>query len=73
MRKFEIMTVINEKIFNISNAYSSRIHDFKFRKMSDHISKYVQVFADSGYQGLQEQHLKTFLQHKLRRKSSLAA
>ena len=73
MMKFEIMTDTNGKILNISKAYSGRTHDFKIRKMSDHIPKDIQVLADSGYQGLQKQHPKTLLPHKQRRKSPLTA
>ena len=73
MMKFEIMTDIKGKILNISKCYSGRTHDFKIRKMSDHIPKDIQVLADSGYQGLQKQHPKTLLPHKRRRKSPLTA
>ena len=71
--KFEIMTNTKGNILNISKGYSGRTHDFKIRKMSDHIPKDIQVLADSGYQGLQKQHPKTLLPHKRRRKSPLTA
>ena len=61
-----------KKIISISKGYSGRTHDFKIRKMSDHIPKDVQVLADSGYQGLQKMHPKTILPHKRRRKRPLA-
>ena len=67
------MTDIKGKILNISKGYGGRTHDFKIRKMSDHIPKDIQVLADSGYQGLQKQHPKTLLPHKQRRKSPLTA
>ncbi len=71
MMKFEIMTNTDEKIISISKGYSGRTHDFKIRKMFDHIPKDVQVLADSGYQGLQKMHPKTILPHKRRRKRPL--
>ena len=67
------MTDTKGKILNISKGYGGRTHDFKIRKMSDHIPKDIQVLADSGYQGLQKQHPKTLLPHKQRRKSPLTA
>ena len=58
---------------NISKAYNGRTHDFKIRKMSEHIPKDVTILADSGYQGLQGLHPKTILLHKRKRKSKLSA
>ena len=71
MMKFEIMTDTNRKIPNISEIYSCRTHDFKIRKMSDHIPKDSRVLVYSGYQGLQKQYQKTIQLHKRRRTSSL--
>ena len=71
MMKFEIMIAIKGKILNILKAYSARTHNFKIRKMSDHIPKEVQVLADLGYLSAQKQHPKTLLLHKGRRKIPL--
>ena len=72
MMKFEIMTDTKGKILNISKGYRGWTHDFKIWKMSDHVPKDVQFWADSGYQGLQKQHPKTLLLHKLWRKVFLS-
>lgn len=69
--KFEIQTSSKGKILNISKGYHGRIHDFKIRKMSEHIPKNVEALVDSGYQGLQKLHPKTILPHKRRRKTEL--
>ena len=67
------MTNINGKIPNIAKDYNGLIHDFKIRKMSDHIPKDLQVLADLGYQGLRKQNPQTILTHKQRRKIPLSA
>ena len=69
--KFEIQTDIRGKIIGISKSYNGKTHDFKIRKMSDHVPRDATVLADSGYQGLQKLHTKTFLPHKRRRKVPL--
>ena len=69
--KFEIQTDKNGKILNISKSYNGRTHDFKIRKMSDHVPRDAVVLADSGYQGMQKLHTKTVLPHKRRSKEKL--
>ena len=72
MMKFEVITSANGKILNISKGYNGRTHDFKIRKMSEHLPRDAVVLADSGYQGLQKIHPKTILPHKRRRKCPLS-
>lgn len=67
------MTTKSGKIIRISKMYPGRTHDFKIRKLSDHIPKDVIVLADSGYQGLQKIHKRMILPHKRRRKTPLTA
>ena len=69
--KFEIQTDIRGKIIGISKSYNGKTHDFKIRKMSDHVPRDATVLADSGYQGLQKLHQKTVLPHKRRSKEKL--
>lgn len=69
--KFEIQTDIRGKIIAVSGCYNGKTHDFKIRKMSDHVPRDAFVLADSGYQGLQKLHPKTILPHKRRRKVPL--
>lgn len=69
--KFEIQTDKNGKILNISKSYSGKTHDFRIRKMSDHVPRGALVLADSGYQGMQKLNTKTVLPHKRRRKIPL--
>ncbi len=71
--KFEIQTDIKGKIIDISKSYNGKAHDFKIRKMSDHVPRDVFVLADSGYQGLQKLHTKTVLPYKRRRKVPLTS
>ena len=71
-QKIEIMTSKDGKIIGISKMYPGRTHDFKIRKLSDHILKDVVVLADSGYQGLQKLHKNTILPYKRRRKNPLS-
>ena len=72
MMKFEVITSANGKILNISKGYSGRTHDFKIRKMSEHLPREAVVLADSGYQGLQKIHPTTISPHKRRRKCPLS-
>ena len=69
--KFEIQTDIKGKILAVSRSYNGKTHDFKIRKMSDHVPRDAIVLSDSGYQGLQNIHPKTVLPHKRRKKEKL--
>lgn len=69
--KFEIQTDAKGKIIDISKSYNGKTHDFKIRKMSDHVPRDALVLADSGYQGMQKLHTKTVLPYKRRRQIHL--
>ena len=71
--KFEIQTDFKDKIIDISKSYNGKAHDFKIRKMSDHVPRDVLVLADAWYQGLQKLHTKTVLPYKQRRKVPLTS
>lgn len=44
--KFEIQTDIRGKVIGISKCYNGETHDFKIRKMSDHMLRDALVLAD---------------------------
>lgn len=71
--KTEIQITGNGKIFRVSKPYPGSHHDFDIRKTEKPISKSTRVYADSGYQGLQNIHPKVclpFRRSKLKKLSS---
>lgn len=53
--KTEIITDPNGRILRVSKPYEGRVHDFEIRKEEGALPA-VPVLADSGYQGLQNEH-----------------
>lgn len=64
---------VNEKgrILSVSRPAGGRKHDLKVRLSGQAVSSRSQLIADSGYQGLQHTHAKTFLPYKKPRKQVL--
>ena len=53
--KTEIVTNEKGKILRVSKSYEGRTHDFKIRKTEGALPT-IPILADSGYQGLQNEH-----------------
>ena len=53
--KTEIVTDSNGKILRVSKPYEGRVHDFEIRKREGALPA-IPILADSGYQGLQNEH-----------------
>ena len=53
--KTEIITDPKGRILRVSKPYEGRVHDFKIRKTEGPLPA-VPILADSGYQGLQNEH-----------------
>ena len=53
--KTEIVTDSKGRILRVSKPYEGRIHDFEIRKTEGPLPA-VPILADSGYQGLQNEH-----------------
>lgn len=64
---------VNEKgrILSVSRPAEGKKHDLKVRLSGPGVSSQTQLFADSGYQGLQHTHAKTILPYKKPRKQPL--
>ncbi len=54
--KTEIQITSSGEITRISKPYPGSLHDFDIRKSEKPIAKNIRVYADSGYQGLQNLH-----------------
>ena len=53
--KTEVVIEPNGRILRVSKPYEGRVHDFEIRKTEGPLSA-VPILADSGYQGLQNEH-----------------
>ena len=53
--KTEIVTDSKGRIFQVSKPYEGRVHDFEIRKTEGPLPS-IPILADSGYQGLQNEH-----------------
>lgn len=53
--KTEIVTDPSGKILRVSKPYEGRVHDFEIRKKKGALPA-IPILADSGYQGLQNEH-----------------
>ena len=54
--KTEVVIEPNGRILRVSKHYEGRVHDFEIRKTEGPLPA-VPILADSGYQGLQNEHL----------------
>ena len=63
----------NSRILRVSKPYEGRVHDFEIRKTEGPLPA-VPILADSGYQGLQNEHAATVILPKKKPKNgSLSA
>ena len=56
MIKTEIRVTENGRIVNVSKPAPGRVHDLEIRRRGPPLPKAAHVYADSGYQELQEDH-----------------
>ena len=68
--KTEIITDPKGRILRVSKPYEGRVHDFKIRKTEGPLPA-VPILADSGYQGLQNEHSAGVILPKKNRKTAL--
>ena len=69
--KTEIVTTEMGRIVSISKPAPGRVHDLEIRRRGPPLPSYSRVYADSGYQGLQEQHAAIEIPYKKSKKSPL--
>jgi IS5 family transposase len=69
--KNEIMVTATGKIVSTSDSVPGRVHDRLLRKRSSPLPKNSRVYADSGYQGLQDDHPDTDIPFKKSKKHPL--
>ena len=62
--KTEIQITGKSEIIRVSKPYPGSRHDFDIRKSEKPISKDIRVWADSGYQGLENTHPKARIPYK---------
>ena len=71
--KTEIVTDSKGRILRVSKPYEGRVHDFEIRKTEGALPA-VPILADSGYQGLQNEHsARVILPKKKLKNGSLSA
>jgi len=71
--KTEVVIAPNGRILRVSKPYEGRVHDFEIRKTEGPLPA-VPILADSGYQGLQNEHSAAVILPKKRPKNgSLSA
>jgi DDE superfamily endonuclease/Helix-turn-helix of DDE superfamily endonuclease len=54
--KTEIQVRMSGEIVRVSKPHPGSVHDFEIRKREKPISRSVRIYADSGYQGIEEVH-----------------
>ncbi len=69
--KTEIVTTEMGRIVSISKPAPGRVHDLEIRRRGPPLPSHSRVYADSGYQGLQEQHAAIEIPYKKSKKSPL--
>jgi len=62
--KTEIIITENGRIVSISKAAPGKVHDLTMRRRGPPLPEKAHVYADSGYQGLQEEHAATDIPYK---------
>jgi len=55
--KTEIITDLGGKILFISNSVPGAVHDFALFQQNTNLNKSIKFFADSGYQGIQNDYI----------------
>ena len=72
-KKFSCVIEPNGRILRVSKPYEGRVYDFEIRKIKGPLPA-VPILADSGYQGLQNEHLAAVILPKKKPKNgSLSA
>lgn len=69
--KSEIMITPKGRIVSVSDAAPGSVHDITIRKQGPPIPEETQIYADSGYQGLQNDHRNIELPYKKTNKKPL--
>jgi IS5 family transposase len=70
--KTEIAVTERGRIVGVSKPAPGRVHDLEIRRRGPPLPKDARVYADSGYQGLQEDHAATEIPYKRSRTRPLA-
>lgn len=69
--KNEIIITDKGKIVSASNSVPGRVHDYALRKRGPPLPRNSRAYADSGFQGLQDDHLDTEIPYKKSKKHPL--
>ncbi len=69
--KTEIAITEAGRIVGVSNPAPGRVHDLEIRRRAPPLPKHAHVYADSGYQGLQEDHAAIEIPYKKTKKRPL--
>lgn len=69
--KTEAIITAQGKIVSVSKPMPGRVHDLEIRRRSAPLPKEAQVYADSGYQGLQTDHSNVDIPYKSSKKHPL--
>jgi len=69
--KTEIAVTQQGRIVGVSKPAPGRVHDLEIRRRAPPLPKHAHVYADSGYQGLQEEHATIEIPYKKTKKRPL--
>lgn len=71
--KTEVIVTDRGKIVSVSMPFKGKTHDYAMRKQGCRLPPKARIYVDSGYQGLQKDHLSTEIPYKKSKKNPLSS